>query len=435
MKKKTLIFLSFAFSVLLLLSCAEKQEQDITRPADYAAYLTPRTDAALQKCNEEIAFWKNKQSRTPDSETCKLRIAGLLSSRFMLTGRIEDIFASDSLYRVVLASSGNENASVHRALAANAITQHQFGEAYQQIQKALAIGEGKASSLFMLTDVDLELGDYGGAKRALNKIATRNFFPYIIRKAKIKDHEGDLDSAIVLMETALIKAKDNASLSLWTKSNLADMYGHAGRIAEAYQLYLDILKTNPDDDYALKGIAWIAFSHDHRYAEARRMAQYINQKRATPDMHLLLAKIAGAENNVGEKMKELHLFNSLANQPCYGDMYNKYLALMEVEDFSNPAKTIVLAKREIQNRPTPQSYDLLAWGYFHEGKYAEALEIAEDFLVDKTFEPDVFFHLGLIYQANGQTGKARMYLRRAEKSAFELGPEVTRKIKEALTNS
>ncbi|HEY5745390.1 MAG TPA: tetratricopeptide repeat protein [Chryseolinea sp.] len=435
MKKKTLIFLSQAFSVLLILGCAEKQEHDITHPADYAAYLSPHTDGALQKCNEEIAFWKNKQSHTPDSETCKLRVAGLLSSRFMLTGRIEDIFASDSLHRSVLAASGNENASVHRALAANAITQHQFGEAYQQIQKALAIGEGKASSLFMLTDVDLELGDYAGAKRALNKIATRNFFPYIIRQAKIKDHEGDLDSAIVLMETALAKTKDNASLSLWTKSNLADMYGHAGRIQEAYQLYLEILKTNPDYDYALKGIAWIAFSHDHRYAEARRIAQYIDQKRATPDMHLLLAKIAAAENNASEKMKQLHVFDSLANHPRYGDMYNKYLALMQVEDFSNPAKTITLAKREIRNRPTPQSYDLLAWGYFHEGKYSQALEVAEDFLVDKTFEPDVLFHLGMIYQANGQTGKARTYLRRAEKSAFELGPEVTQKIQEALRNS
>ena len=435
MKKKTLLFLSLACSVLLILGCAEKQERDITHPADYAVYIAPRADAALQECNEEITFWKNKQLRTPDSETCKLRIAGLLSSRFMLTGRIEDIFASDSLYRSVLAASGNENASVHRAMAANAITQHQFGEAYQQIQKALAIGEGKASSLFMLTDVDLELGDYAGAKRALNKIATRNFFPYIIRKAKIKDHEGDLDSAIVLMETALAKAKDNASLSLWTKSNLADMYGHAGRVDEAYRLYLDILKTNPDYDYALKGIAWIAFSHDHRYAEARHIVQYINQKRATPDMHLLLAKIAGAENNMAEKIKELHVFDSLANSPRYGDMYNKYLALMQVEDFSNPAKTIALAKREIQNRPTPQSYDLLAWGYFHEGKYAEALEVAEDFLVDKTFEPDVLFHLGMIYKANGQTGKARTYLRSAEKSAFELGPAVTQKIKDALGNS
>jgi Tfp pilus assembly protein PilF len=434
MKKKTLLFLSLAFSILLI-RCATKPEPDITRPADYAAYLLPHPDAALQKCNEEIMFWESKQLRTPDSETCQLRIAGLLSSRFMLTGRMEDIFASDSLYRAVLGASGNENASVHRALAANAITQHQFGRAYQQIQEALAIGEGRASSLFMLTDVDLELGDYAGAKRALNRIAARNFFPYIIRQAKIKDHEGDLDSAIVLMEMALAKAKDNASLSLWTKSNLADMLGHAGRVREAYQLYLDILKTNPDYDYALKGIAWIAFSHDHRYGEARRIAQYINQKRATPDMHLLLAKIFGAENKVAEKTKELQLFDSLANSPRYGDMYNKYLALMQVEDFSNPAKTIALAKREIQNRPTPQSYDLLAWGYFHEGKYAEALAVAEDFLVDKTFEPDVLFHLGMIYQANGQTAKGRGYLRSAEKSAFELGPAVTQKIKEALGNS
>ncbi|MBL0740751.1 tetratricopeptide repeat protein [Chryseolinea lacunae] len=435
MKNKTVYVLSLAFPALLLLSCSEKREQDITHRADYAPYLAPRADASLQQCNEEITFWKNKQQRTPDSETCRLRLAGLLSSRFMLTGDIEDVFVSDSLYQSVLASSGNENASVHRALAANAITQHQFGEAYQQIQKALAIGEGKAASLFMLVDVNLELGDYDGAQRALNKIATRNLFPYIVRKAKIKDHEGDLDSAIVLMETALVKAKDNASLLLWTQSNLADMYGHAGRVEEAYRLNLAILETNPDYDYALKGIAWIAFSHDHRYAEARSIALYINSKRATPDMHLLLAKIADAENNMEEKMKELRVFYSLATSPRYGDMYNKYLALVEVEEFSNPAKTIALAQREIHNRPTPQSYDLLAWGYYHDGKFAEALQVAEDFLVDKTFEPDVLYHLGMIYEANGQHGKGSDYLNRAKESSFELGPVVAKKIEKALKSS
>lgn len=421
------------FSTAALFSgCEKNEEKDIINPADYESYLERDKDESLKSINDEMAFWQKRLSDVPDGEAFRLKVAGLLSARFMVNGKIEDVQASDSIYHLILEGDNQPHASVHRSLATNCITQHKFREARIEIEKALEIGEGKASSLYMLVDINLELGDYAGAEYAMQQFTNKNFFPYMIREAKLKDHEGHLDSAIVLMERALIQVKENTSLSLWTQSNLADMYGHAGRIKEAYDTYLNVLKQNPDYDYALKGIAWIAFSHAHNFEETKRIVNYIGPKRATPDMHLLLAQVAAAENNDVEKDKQLELFTKSATSPKYGDMYNKYLALLEAEEFSNPQATIEIAKKEISNRPTPQSYDLLAWGYFKNGNYKEALHIAQERLENKTYEPDAMYHLGMIYKANGMEREAKRCFEEAAQSSFELGPATAKKIKEQM---
>lgn len=418
---------SILFLLLSILIGCSSKETSIINPADYEVYLSRASDEALHSVNTEIAFWNKKLDEVPESETYLLKLAGLYTTRFTHTAEIEDVLGSDSIYKsIVLRQS--PSASLYRALAGNAITQHQFREAREFALKALELGEGKAATLFMVVDINIELGDYAGARLIMKDFTNKNTFPYLIRKAKIKDHDGNLDSAIFLMEHAREKVQENHSLLVWTLSNLADMYGHAGRINEAYQTYLRVLQLNPDYDYALKGIAWIAFSHDKNYTEAKRIITYIATKKNSPDPHLLLAEIAAEENNWEERKTQLQLFKQLATHPSYGDMYNKYLALLEAEDFANPEMAIAIAEKEINNRPTPQSFDLLAWGYYNLGDTKKALEIIDQKVKDKTFEPEALYHAGIIYSENGFTREAQKMLQEARLSSFELGPAISRKI-------
>ncbi len=115
-------------------------------------------------------------------------------------------------------------------------------------------------------------------------------------------------------------------------------------------------------------------------------------------------------------------------------MYHKYLATLESEEFENPDAAVAIALEEIANRPTPQSYDLLAWAYYHQKNLPKALSIATRQVEDQTFEPEAFYHLGIIYQANGNNEKASYYLNEALASEFELGPSISKKIKLALQN-
>ena len=363
-----------------LFSCQQKVGP-IANPADYKPYLNLSVNKSLRACEDEMAFWNNRLKKNKEDEVSILKLAGLHASRFQLNGKVEDLKASDSLYMDILHDTPFGKSEIYQSLAANSITQHKFRQAREYIQQALAIGDSKDGSLLMMVDINLELGDYAGAKNILKQFVNRNSFAYLIRKAKMKDHQGDLDSAIVLMEKAVDRIHENKSLFTWTKSNLADMYGHAGRVKEAYQSYLEVLERDPNYDYALKGIAWIALSNDHNTTEAKQIMQFLSTKKELPDMHLLLAEIARFEGNEEEKKRELQLFTEKAQRPQYLNMYDKYLVLLEAEDLTNPSRAIEIAMKEVLNRPTPQSYDLLAWSYYSKGELKKAIEVAQQNVV------------------------------------------------------
>ncbi len=130
-------------------------------------------------------------------------------------------------------------------------------------------------------------------------------------------------------------------------------------------------------------------------------------------------------------MHHLNNFKSLVSGRDYKTMYHKYLALIEAEEFK-PAVAVALAEEEIKNRPTPDSFDLLAWAYYQQGDFKKAHDIAMRLVKDQTFEPLAFYHLGMIDLANGNVTMAKESLEKALDSEFELGPLITRQIKSAL---
>ena len=415
---------------LIFQSCSNKKKVIASR-ADYDKYIT----LSLQASNHpavEMKFWFDRLANDPGDETSLVKLAGLYAERFKLTGLIQDMALSDSLYQLVLRRTPGGNVDIYQCLAANAITQHRFRLAGEYANKALALRDKRAASLLILADVSLELGDIAGANRILRQMKNKHAFAYLIRAAKVKDHEGNLDSAIVLMERAYDRIKGNKGSAQWTLSNLADMYGHAGRIEEAYKAYLTVLSHDPQDSYALKGIAWIALSNDHNVADARAIMNALASRKRMPDAYLTLAEIAALEGNAKVKDQNLRMFTQLASAPAYKTMYHKYLANLEADEFGHPDVCISIANEEIKNRPTPQSYDLLAWGYYRKNDFAKAIAVASRYVENQTSEPDALYHLGMIYKAAGNKDVAQHYLTHALASEFELGPSITQEISTAL---
>lgn len=429
-KSSTPHWVAFLF-VLMLTGACSNQKQPIVNPADYSTYLEslpmPEYDIDV-----DIKFWHERLTKMPNDYASQVKLAGLHSALFRRTGDVRQIHYSDSIYLSLLESPSTDKAKIHLALAQNAITQHQFKKAWSFTQAALDEGELKPASLMVMADVKLELGDLQGAKNILRQFTNKNSFAHRIRQVKVKDQQGELDSAIYIMEQAFDRVKGNKDLFCWSLSNLGDMYGHAGRIEDAYRAYLNVLKKEPNYDYALKGIAWIALSHDKNLNEAKRIIAALAARSRMPEAHLMLAEIAELENDKHEKSNQLAAFVRMTDTPTYHTMYAKYLANIFAEDLNQPEKSLAIAESEIANRPTPQSYDLKAWALLHLGREKEALVIAQNHVVEKTFEPEAAYHLGMIYKANGFEKEAEKYLEHALESSFELGPSVTHDIQKAL---
>jgi predicted Zn-dependent protease len=411
----------------LLISC-KKTSSIVTKPLDYNTYLAINENKHLDDVKTTLAFWESKLTKNPSQYIYLAKIASNEGQLFGLTGNIDYLKQQEKNLVFLNKKTNHNNASYLRSLAKNYITQHRFKESLVLLLKAEKNGEKKSATQKMLFDVYLELGNSKMAEQYLNKIKDFKSFDYLIRLSKWYDHNGDLNKAIYYMESAkdIAEFTKSESLKKWIYTNIADYYGHAGMIKKSYEHYLKTLAIDPNNDYAKKGIAWIAFSHEKNSKEALRIINSL--KNQLPDYYLLKAKIAIYMNNTLEKHKNIKTYLNKIENPKYGDMYNKYSILLHSEELQNYDKALKLANTEINNRPTTQSYDLLAWTYFKQGKTKKALKIINEFVVDRTSEPEALFHISKIFIAN-QKSVNKIVKKELMESSFELGPNLSQEIK------
>lgn len=425
-----LVLLSAISAAVTCFSC-KNAEKRIADASDYNIFLN---NAPLKKKVErvktEAAFWENRLLKDTGDLVNMTELARYQLSLFKSTGDIRCLLQGDSLLNRCSQKLNNTSPELFYSLSQNAVTRHDFIRSANCIEGAVAAKGDPYTIRLLQFDTYMELGRYNEAYKSLSSLKDKTGFDYIIRQAKWEDHNGNLDGAITLMETALGQSKGkNEARYLWTLSNLSDMYGHAGRIADAYKGYIEVLKKDPADLYCLKGIAWIAFSHDHNNTEARRIVNYILSQTAMPDLHLLLADIALQEGNIAERKKVLGQFLSLTANPAYGNMYNKYLIEIYTEDTKEYDKALSLAETEIKNRFTPETCSWLAWSYFKKGDMQKATELADKFVLNKSHEPGTKYLLACIYAGAGEKTKARALFSDCLESSFEIGPVMLDRIK------
>lgn len=425
---KPILLLLISFVVI---SCSSKSEKQVTNKEDYQSYLIEKDNQSLKNINNEIDFWQKKYDAAPNQYTYLISLASLYSQKFEITGNIEELYLTEKLLIDCNQRVKGEKAGIHRAIAKNYISQHRFKEALVHLNKAYDLGENKIATEKMLFDVQMELGNYEEAKTKLTAIFDFKDFDYLIRAAKWNDHIGDLDKAIQLMEVAKTIAEQSNSkgLKVWVYSNIADFYGHAGRIEDSYNYYLKTLEIDGSNMYALKGIAWIVFSHERNAEEALQIVDYISTQHSVPDLYLLKADIYDFSGNFTKKRNAVNEYHASLEKNNYGDMYNKYNALLYAEIVGETNKAIIIANKEIENRPTPESYDLLAWAYYNNGDFDKALGIIEKHTIGKSHEPLIVFHNETILKANNKLTKENSNKADLLASIYELGPNLETSIK------
>ena len=428
MKKISFLLL---IAIVLFSSCNEKK--NVTDARDYEAFL--HTDDQIAKkisaCKEEIDFWTQRLQKDTGSYGNMMEVAHNILYRFKLKGDASDLKIADSLFKRSSEKLNATEPNIFYALSQNAITQHRFNDAMRYVNEATDKGGPAFTNTILRYDADMELGNYTESINRLEGIKDKNSFDYLIRKAKWEDHSGNLGGAVKLMEKAFDKVKSPSSYR-WLLSNLGDMYGHAGRIQEAYDAYLNVLKKDSTNLYCLKGIAWIVYSADHNTSEAKRIIHYILSHTGMPDLYLMLEEIEAFEKNEEMKQEYLNKFIHTVADPKYGAMYNKYLITIYTEQLNDPDKALKIANEELDHRPTPEVFSWLAWAWYKKGDAWKAAGIMKTYVEGKDFEPLALMRMATIYAAQHQTKKAKQLFKECLNSSFELGPVYTASIKEEL---
>lgn len=427
MTKYYILSILFAFTFI---GCNTNDTNRITQSNDYVNYITPSEEQVLNTTTTELTFWTNKLAQTPNQFPYLIKLAAANTKLFQKTGKISYLIDAASNLEAANEKTKHKNAGYLRALARNYISQHRFKEALRVLEKAEVLGEKLHATQKMLFDVHLELGNTKEAEEYLGIAAHKKGFDDLIRLSKWKDHQGNLAGAISAMEKAVKKAEDanNKNLMQWSYTNLADFYGHAGRIKDAYKHYLKALALAPNDAYAKKGIAWIVYSYEKNPKEALRILDGINTQYNAPDYYLLKAEIAEFMGKDAEKEKNINNYMLSVTDKKYGAMYTSHTSTVLAEELHESTQAIALAKHEVQQRSTPQSYALLAWTYFHNGDTKKALKIITEHVKDKTSEPEVLYRMASIYKANGMLSEVTPLKEELLESSFELGPMTTQKV-------
>ncbi|MEO1053739.1 MAG: hypothetical protein AAFX87_24090 [Bacteroidota bacterium] len=432
MKKWIVLILS-----IICWGCNSEQEKNkpITHAADYVEFLTPKdAEERMEQLEQEEKFWLSKLTKAPGEYLYLDKLAQIQEALFNFTGDVIHLDQQDSLLQEAMRSSvGKRKAAYYMALSSIAIKRHDFKKALTYGYQASQYTDEQFGPLMMQFDAAMELGEYGLAYNILDQNQRLDDFDYLVRLAKYQDHVGDLDSAIVLVEKAKGIA-GNQKKKLWASVNLGDMYGHAGRLEDAYATYLKVLKQDPDYTHALRGIAWLAYSNDDKKDEAERIMKSIKEQTALPDAYLMLAELAEASGNEQGKDAYLDSFMNESTQAKYTDMYNKYIIEILAKDHEDVERALDIARREVTNRPTPATYAQLAWCMVQNGEHKEALRIAQVYVENKSHEPEILYQLGTIYLCNQQTDHAIAYLEACLDASFELGLSKTKEIKQLLQN-
>ncbi len=424
--KRIIFFFGIA---LLMLSCAsEVKVEPVTNAEDYDRFLSSEVSTSAGEAKNEVEFWSKRLNTDTTGVGDLGPLAGAYQRLFDANADPEQLENAARCYRRGMEISANNKDIYARGLARTYISQHKFREAEAILRESYAGISSKRASEMMLFDVLMEVGKYEEAETFLDKVKNNSDYNYLIRKAKWSDHTGDLTNAINYLESArdIAKSRDSKSLKIWTYSNLADFYGHAGRIKEAYNHYLKTLELQPDNAYAKQGIAWIVYSYERNDEEALRILDSVIGQRPEPSLFLLKADMLESmgEHQAAESARA-RFIEEIENKN-FGRMYNTYLVEYYAE--TDPARAVAIAREEVEARATPETYSLLAFSALQSGDEGQALKLIENHVSGKTFEPMAAYYSALVYKANGKAEKVAKLKSELIEASFELGPILSEKI-------
>lgn len=419
------------FKLLIILiivsSCGTKNHDEVAQKTDYDKYLVANP---VKTSSKYFDLWNSKIRPDSMQLTSFGIVGGEYNRYFQKTGDIKFLKKSEQSLEKAIEIAAIGKAGYYRALARNYISQHRFKEALQLADSSAALKGDKAEGQSLYFDLHMELGNYQLAEKYLDSLKNMSDFGYMIRLAKWNDYKGDLDTTIKFMELAGEKAESrkNKDLMLWSYTNLADYYGHAGRIKDSYNHYLKALAIDNDNAYAKKGIAWIAFSNDKNAEEAIRILDSITETYNAPDYFLLKAEIADYIGDDLIRTKNLDEYFNRVKNTAYGDMYNVYNLGVYVSESEQYDQALALAEKEVINRPTPESYSWLGYSYFKIGDEKKALKIINTYVYGKTFEPSLLFQAAEVYKANGELEKVKKIKGELIGALYELGPNMEKQV-------
>jgi len=251
----------------------------------------------------------------------------------------------------------------------------------------------------MLVDAHAELGNYEEAERAAQWMLDLRpgNVAGLARAAYLRELFGDLDGALDLMRSALIRTSPyEVEDRAWLLTHIAHLQRLAGDPEEAARTASHALVLFPGYHYALAQRAEDAADLE-LWDEAIELRRRHVEAAPHPENYFYLARDLARDGREEEAQTTFRRFESLARAEMDGnDNANRELVLYYADHAARPAEALRIAAREIERRGDVYTRDTYAWALYRNGKIDEAREEAAKILALGTRDPRILEHAGAI---------------------------------------
>jgi tetratricopeptide (TPR) repeat protein len=383
-------------------SVAARTEQELT-----AGFSLGRSTAAT------VADLQSELRARPDDAHSYTLLGLAYQQRARETGDPTYYTKSEGVLRRALALDRKETLAVS-GLASLALARHRFAQALALARRARDAAPYTARNYGAIGDALVELGRYGEAFVAFDKMASlRPDLSAYARVSYARELLGRQQEAVSAMRLAAESATGAAEPAAWTHVQLGKLYFNHGRYEAAAREYRIALGYFPAFPYGLDALAQ-AQAAQGRYARAIALERRAVEAVPLPQYVALLGDLYTATGRSALARQQYALIGAIETLlRANGVKTDLEIALFKADHGIDLRGALGQARRAQRERPSIDGDDVLAWALYRNRHCREALGYSTRALRLGTKDALKFFHRGMIERCLGDRESSRAWLNRA----------------------
>ena len=353
--------------------------------------------------------------KAPDSPTGYVQLAAVYIKRarangdFSLNSKAETAVDKALQFAPSDVPARKLKASLH-------LTFHRFPEALEAGRKLQAEYPSDAFVYGVLTDANVELGNYKQAVEAAQKMVDLkpNSNSYA-RVAHLRSLYGDHAGAVEMFKTAARTADpSDREAQSWCLAQLGDELWKNGKYREAEKVYDEALRNFPDFHLASAGKGRARAAQGDFEAAIKFLTDAVNRV-PTVETAILLGDIYTRQGN-GEKARQQYDLVEVIEGENGVNNDRKRLAVLWADHDRKLDEALAIARGEYAQRRDIYTADALAWTLYKKGHLTDAKAAIAAALVPKANDARILYHAGMIEKDLVNRREARRLLETALKT-------------------
>jgi tetratricopeptide (TPR) repeat protein len=370
--------------------------------------------------------------KNPNDDKTRLKLAEAYFQEARVTGNhVYYDKAALSLLNNILDRDPN-NFEALATKTAVYLSQHHFSDGLELAKQAQKLDPYSAYAYGLLTDANVELGNYDEAVKMADKMnGTRPDIRSYSRISYVREILGNMPGAIEAMKMSVTAGYPGLENTEWCRIQLGQLYERTGNLPKAKEQYELALSERPDYAYAYAGLGRIEM-YNKNYNQAIKYFEIADGQvndysfgDELIDLYRLNNNPKKADSIAQEVINKLNEDSQSADKDNnighYSDKELAYLYL-KVHELDK-----ALDHAQIEYNRRPENIDVeqtLAWVHYSRGEYKDALDYITKAVRTHSQNPTLLYQQGLILIKNNKINEGREELKKAVATDPFLSPDL-----------